>query len=81
MEDSCAEFDLGRQDIPDNGREGLKYGQSVTDGTSPLSLRLERPQMLLIVACIAWEVTTGVLDRLREGVRARRSKAKGPNAM
>lgn len=44
----------GRQDIPKEGRSGLKYGQSVTD------------------ACISWEQTVPLLDRLRDGVQARR---------
>lgn len=44
----------GRQDIPPNGPNGLKYGQSVTD------------------ACLSWEMTVPALERLREGVRARR---------
>ncbi|KAI6041381.1 hypothetical protein EDC04DRAFT_2669174 [Pisolithus marmoratus] len=44
----------GRQDIPPNGRAGLKYGQSVTD------------------ACLSWEMTVPALDRLRQGVQARR---------
>lgn len=46
----------GRQDIGANGREGLKYGVSVTD------------------ACIAWDTTVTVLDRLRQGVQARRNR-------
>lgn len=53
----------GRQDIPDAGLAGLKYGQSVTD------------------ACISWETTIPVLERLRAGVRGRREairrKARG----
>ncbi|KAG8756077.1 hypothetical protein FRC14_003400 [Serendipita sp. 396] len=48
----------GKQDIPAGGREGLKYGVSVTD------------------ACISWNNTIAVLDRLREGVRARRSRCE-----
>ncbi|KAH9480447.1 Phospho-2-dehydro-3-deoxyheptonate aldolase, Phe-sensitive [Psilocybe cubensis] len=48
----------GRQDIPNSGPAGLKYGLSVTD------------------ACISWETTVPVLDRLREGVRARREGVK-----
>jgi len=44
----------GRQQIL-NGRQGLRYGQSVTD------------------ACIGWETTVEVLERLAEAVRRRRS--------
>ena len=40
----------GRQEIA-NGRQGLRYGQSVTD------------------ACIGWETTLEVLERLAEAVR------------
>jgi 3-deoxy-7-phosphoheptulonate synthase len=45
----------GRQEIV-NGREGLRYGQSVTD------------------ACIDWETTTAVLERLAAAVRARMAR-------
>ena len=51
----------GRQDIPASGRNGLKYGQSVTD------------------ACLSWEDTVPALERLRQGVCARRA-AVGKNA-
>jgi 3-deoxy-7-phosphoheptulonate synthase len=44
----------GRQDII-NGRQGLRYGQSVTD------------------ACIGWETTVEVLERLAAAVRSTRS--------
>ena len=44
----------GQQEIV-NGRQGLRYGQSVTD------------------ACIGWETTVEVLERLAEAVRQRRS--------
>ena len=44
----------GRQEIL-NGRQGLRYGQSVTD------------------ACIGWETTVEVLERLAEAVLRRRS--------
>jgi 3-deoxy-7-phosphoheptulonate synthase len=42
----------GRQDII-NGREGLRYGQSVTD------------------ACMGWETTVEVLERLADAIRRR----------
>jgi len=42
----------GRQEIV-NGRQGLRYGQSVTD------------------ACIGWETTLEVMERLAEAVRQR----------
>ncbi|KAI8800633.1 3-deoxy-7-phosphoheptulonate synthase [Cladochytrium replicatum] len=48
----------GRQNIPDEGPEALKYGVSITD------------------ACISWDQTVKVLDRLRLAVRNRR-KNKG----
>ena len=38
----------GRQDIPPEGPEGLKYGVSITD------------------ACIDWETTVPMLDKLNE---------------
>jgi 3-deoxy-7-phosphoheptulonate synthase len=41
----------GRQEIV-NGRQGLRYGQSVTD------------------ACIGWETTEEVLERLAASVRS-----------
>ncbi|KAJ1654213.1 hypothetical protein IWQ61_005821 [Dispira simplex] len=44
----------GRQDIPAQGPQYLRYGQSITD------------------ACISWDTTVKVLERLREGVVARR---------
>jgi 3-deoxy-7-phosphoheptulonate synthase len=46
----------GRQEIV-NGRQGLRYGQSVTD------------------ACIGWETTVEVLERLAEAVRSVSPKA------
>lgn len=71
----------GRQNIPSSGPSGLKYGQSVTDGMSPHALLL--PLEIFVdndacvicngIACISWEETVPVLDRLREGVRARRA--------
>jgi 3-deoxy-7-phosphoheptulonate synthase len=45
----------GKQAIV-SGREGLRYGQSVTD------------------ACIGWEETAGVLERLAAAARQRRRK-------
>ena len=45
---------IGKQSIPAEGPNFLKYGQSITD------------------ACISWDATVKVLDRLREGVQARR---------
>jgi 3-deoxy-7-phosphoheptulonate synthase len=48
----------GRQEIV-NGREGLLYGQSVTD------------------ACIGWETTVEVLERLAGAVQRRRSQTTG----
>ena len=46
----------GRQAI-DNGRNNLRYGQSITD------------------ACLGWEETAAVLDRLASAVRQRRSRS------
>lgn len=63
----------GRQDIPSTGPTGLKYGVSVTgvllSRVSPRHCHLSHfsPD-----ACISWEQTVPVLERLREGVRARR---------
>ena len=48
----------GRQEIF-SGRQGLRYGQSVTD------------------ACLGWETTVEVLERLAEAVRRRRSLKRG----
>jgi 3-deoxy-7-phosphoheptulonate synthase len=48
----------GKQAIV-NGREGLRYGQSVTD------------------ACIGWDETTSVLERLAAAARQRRIKRAG----
>lgn len=68
----------GRQDIPPSGREGLKRGVSVTDGEhSHLYLDLRGSSCLFVLACISWNTTVGVLDRLREGVRARRARRSG----
>ena len=74
----------GRQDIPESGREGLEYGKSVTDGTlsqylSPINdhqrtLRYDRTLTTHSVACISWDTTVTILNRLREGVRARRAR-------
>ncbi|KAG8798243.1 hypothetical protein FRC16_007636 [Serendipita sp. 398] len=64
----------GKQDIPAGGREGLKYGVSVTDGESAGSGCLESSETTS--ACISWNNTIAVLDRLREGVRARRSRCE-----
>jgi len=50
----------GRQEIV-NGRQGLRYGQSVTD------------------ACIGWETTVEVLERLAGAVRSNRSSPAGTN--
>ncbi|KAG5646148.1 hypothetical protein DXG03_004201 [Asterophora parasitica] len=44
----------GRQDVPDEGPQGLKWGVSITD------------------ACVDWERTVGMLDRLNEAVSDRR---------
>ena len=38
----------GRQDVPPEGPQALKYGVSITD------------------ACVDWESTIGMLDRLNE---------------
>lgn len=51
----------GRQEIV-NGRQGLRYGQSVTD------------------ACIGWETTAEVLERLATVVRSTRSNLARMNA-
>ncbi|KAI0087602.1 hypothetical protein BDY19DRAFT_892915 [Irpex rosettiformis] len=44
----------GRQDVPPEGPQGLKYGVSITD------------------ACVDWDSTVGMLDRLNEAVGQRR---------
>ena len=62
----------GRQDIPTTGPSGLKYGLSVTDGKGSLYRNGLKMLTIYAVACISWESTIPVLDRLREGVRARR---------
>jgi 3-deoxy-7-phosphoheptulonate synthase len=41
-------INAGRQDVPAEGPEGLKYGISITD------------------ACISWETTIPVLEKLNE---------------
>lgn len=74
----------GRQDIPESGREGLQYGKSVTDGTlspylSPINDHqriwpYDRTLTIHSVACISWDTTVTLLNRLREGVRARRAR-------
>lgn len=38
----------GRQDVPEDGPEGLRWGVSITD------------------ACVDWERTAAMLDRLNE---------------
>jgi 3-deoxy-7-phosphoheptulonate synthase len=65
----------GKQDIPPGGRAGLKYGVSVTDGRFDFLKRTNYLTLIIPTACIDWETTTKVLDRLREGVRARRTRA------
>ncbi|RDB23506.1 Phospho-2-dehydro-3-deoxyheptonate aldolase, tyrosine-inhibited [Hypsizygus marmoreus] len=45
----------GRQDVPDEGPQGLKWGVSITD------------------ACVDWERTVVMLDKLNEAVSQRRS--------
>jgi len=52
----------GRQDVPAEGPENLKYGISITD------------------ACIDWETTVGVLQRLNAGALARSAAPKAPVA-
>ncbi|KAF8885665.1 3-deoxy-7-phosphoheptulonate synthase [Infundibulicybe gibba] len=44
----------GRQDVPNEGPQGLKWGVSITD------------------ACVNWEKTVGMLDRLNTAVNQRR---------
>ncbi len=41
-------INAGRQDVPPEGPQGLKYGVSITD------------------ACVDWETTVGMLERLNE---------------
>jgi len=48
-------INAGRQDVPEEGPSGLKYGVSITD------------------ACVDWETTVGMLDRLNEAVKQRRT--------
>jgi len=47
-------INAGRQDIPPEGPQGLKYGVSITD------------------ACVDWETTVPMLDKLNEAVKERR---------
>ena len=61
----------GRQDIPVSGPAGLTYGQSVTGTLYHASRVVIRPHSFPD-ACLSWEQTVPVLDRLREGVRGRR---------
>lgn len=61
----------GRQDIPVSGPSGLTYGQSVTGTLRHVSGVATGPNSFPD-ACISWEQTVPVLDRLREGVRGRR---------
>ena len=71
----------GRQDIPSSGPAGLKYGVSVT-GTFPRlwgptqhsGIDLDSPTFT--DACISWEQTVPVLDRLRQAVRGRRENVR-----
>lgn len=62
----------GKQDIGPDGREGLKRGVSVTDGEYRYHSFAHPSNMT--AACIHWEDTIKALDRLREGVRARRAR-------
>lgn len=48
-------INAGRQDVPAEGPNGLKYGVSITD------------------ACIDWDTTVSVLDKLNEAVSQRRT--------
>jgi 3-deoxy-7-phosphoheptulonate synthase len=66
----------GRQDIPASGPSGLTYGQSVTDGESSISFHREIANGS--AACISWEATVPVLEKLRKGVQARRARIKNP---
>lgn len=54
----------GNQKVPKEGKEGLKYGVSITD------------------ACIGWEDTEAVLEKLAQSVRVRRNviEKKEPTA-
>jgi 3-deoxy-7-phosphoheptulonate synthase len=48
-------INAGRQDVPEDGPSGLKYGVSITD------------------ACVDWETTIQMLDRLNEAAKLRRA--------
>jgi 3-deoxy-7-phosphoheptulonate synthase len=48
-------INAGRQDVPEDGPSGLKYGVSITD------------------ACVDWETTVQMLDRLNEATKLRRA--------
>lgn len=66
---------IGRQNIPLSGPSGLTYGQSVTDGINHFTI-LDTNAVILtwrLAACVSWADTVPVLDRLRDGVRARRA--------
>lgn len=76
----------GRQSIPAAGPSALLYGVSVTDGKSKRERRrlYTATHSFRDIACIDWDTTVPVLDRLRDGVQARRAAAKsmrmaGPN--
>ena len=45
---------VGAQKVPKEGKDGLKYGVSITD------------------ACIGWDTTETVLERLAKAVRKRK---------
>ena len=66
----------GRQDIPPSGPSGLKYGQSVTGALHLSSANLITTLTARTDACISWEQTVPVLDRLRQAVRGRRENVR-----
>lgn len=67
---------IGRQDIPPAGPSALRYGQSVTDGQSIIISLYAYCVSPLSPACISWEDTVVVLDRLRQGVQGRRKAVR-----
>lgn len=75
----------GRQDIPASGPAGLKHGVSVTGTCCLLLAMFQTSHRVQPDACISWEQTIPVLERLREGVRGRREnlrrKAQGLPAL
>lgn len=70
---------MGGKQSSDNGRASLAYGVSITDGMSP---PLYLVGVVLISACVDWEMTIDMLDNLNQASLTRRdliAKREGSN--